>query len=289
MASKLISLIKLGRPSHWSKNLFLFVPAFFAQVFLDPELLIKLGFGFLSFGLISSGIYALNDYRDYEYDKIHPEKKNRPLAAGLVSKREALGFSIISSFLGIALAALLNPQFTMVCLIYLFLNLSYSFYLKDVSLMDVLIIAIGFELRVLGGGFIAEVPISPWLTLMVFLLALFIAFAKRRSDLVLIKDPGLQRKSVGSYSLRFLDTTLSILASILVVCYVMYSQSQGWSDPKGKYHIITSVFVLFGILRYLQISLVFENSSQPVKLLFKDRILQFCLLGWLALNFWILY
>ncbi len=282
-------LFLLARPKHWIKNLFILIPAFFAQVFLDSELLLKLFFGFLSFSIVTSSVYTLNDLKDKDFDRQHPEKKDRPIASGRVKSSVAIIFSICLALAGFGIAFSLNTAFGFITLGYLVMNIIYSMGLKNQPLIDVFIIAVGFELRVYSGGVLAEVPISPWLSLMIFLLALFLAFAKRRSDLVLSENSGVTRKSVTAYNLDFLNTVLGILASVLILAYIMYTQTTSLVPEKAEYQILTSVFVIFGILRYLQQSLVQGKGGQPVLMLLRDRFVLFCLLGWLALNYWILY
>jgi decaprenyl-phosphate phosphoribosyltransferase len=287
--NKFLGFIKLARPHHWVKNLFIFIPAFFAQVIFEANIAEILLLGFISFGFITTAVYSINDIRDVEFDRSHPEKRNRPIASGQISKSQAWVFAILCFGIGMSLAFLAGNEFTFICLIYFAVNLAYSLGLKNFSLLDVFLIALGFELRIYGGGFLASVPISPWLSLMIFLLALFLAFAKRRSDLVLAENTDISRKSISSYNLEFLNTTLGILASILILAYIMYTQTNPLESSKSQYQIITSVFVIFGILRYLQRSLVENKGGQPALVFFKDPVVLLCVFGWLAFNFWILY
>ena len=256
---------------------------------MDFSLLTNLLLGVLAFSLTSSAVYIINDIQDLEFDKVHPEKKDRPIASGQVSQKQGWGLALILMGIGIGLSFSIDFTFGFITIAYFILNLGYSFGLKNFSLVDVFIIAVGFELRIYAGGALASVPISPWLSLMIFLLALFLAFAKRRSDLVLSENSGITRKSVAGYNLDFLNTTLGILASILILAYIMYTQTHNLKSEKSDYQILTSVFVVFGMLRYLQQSLVEDKGGQPVLMLIKDRFILFCVLGWLALNFWILY
>ena len=200
----------------------------------------------------------LNDIKDREFDSQHPEKKTRPIASGKVKVLQASIFGIITLILGLSFAFYLNLHFGFICLAYLIMNVFYSLGLKNIALLDVFIIALGFELRIFGGGALAEVPISPWLSIMIFLLALFLGFAKRRSDLDLSEKDGVSRKSVVTYNMSFLNTTLGILASVMIVSYIMYVQSQIVEGPKGQYQIFTSAFVIFWLTQVPSIQSCFK-------------------------------
>ncbi len=256
---------------------------------MDHGVMFNLLLGFIGFGLVSSAVYTINDIRDVEFDREHPEKKNRPIAAGNIGITQGYVFALAILLGGLGLSFWTDLNFGIICLSYFILNLLYSFGLKNIPLLDVFMIALGFEFRIYGGGFLAEVPISPWLSLMIFLLAMFLALAKRRSDLTISMMEGPTRKSVAGYNLEFLNTTLGVLASVLILAYIMYTQNHQLDSSKSEFQILTSVFVIFGILRYLQRSLVENKGGQPVLALLQDKVIIFCVVGWLLLNFWILY
>ena len=212
--------IKLIRPKDWAKNLFLFVPVFFAGEFFNTEILLQLLGGFACFSLVASSIYIINDYRDIEDDRIHPVKKTRPLASGAVSKTSALILACIFLIAGFAIAWLIRDKFMFVLGIYFVLNLLYSLGLKNISILDIIIIAIGFVLRIKAGSVIAKIPLSEWLIIMVFLLALFMAVAKRRDDVLLKLSSGTDmRKAVKVYNLDFINTALSLICAVNIVAY----------------------------------------------------------------------
>jgi 4-hydroxybenzoate polyprenyltransferase len=283
--------IMLMRPHHWIKNLFLFLPLFFAgDIFNIPDLL-KTGFGFLAFSFIASSIYIINDYKDIEADKKHPEKCNRPLASGTVSKPAALILCVGCLLAGALVSLILPPKFIFILALYFIINLTYSFGLKNISILDIILLSAGFVLRVKAGGVIASVAITQWLNIMFFLLALFMATAKRRDDILLKLQSGSDmRKSVKGYNLEFMNVVLSLLAAIIIVSYLIYTISpevmQRWKTYRLYY---TSVFVIAGLLRYLQITFVENNTGSPTKLLYKDRFIQITLILWVLSFYVIIY
>ncbi|HYC29724.1 MAG TPA: UbiA prenyltransferase family protein, partial [Chitinophagaceae bacterium] len=218
----------LLRPKDWAKNLFLFVPSFFAGNFFDTSRLMQLTLGFISFSFLASCIYIINDYRDIEDDRKHPTKQKRPLASGRVKKSTAVAICFILFAIAITLGYFLDPtlQFLFVLGIYFVLNFSYSMGLKNIAILDILILASGFVLRVKAGAIIAVVDTSEWLIIMTYLLALFMAIAKRRDDMLLKLSTGTaMRKSITGYNLDFLNTLLGLFSAIIIVSYIMYTVS----------------------------------------------------------------
>ncbi|HVB02730.1 MAG TPA: UbiA prenyltransferase family protein [Chitinophagaceae bacterium] len=286
-----LSYFKLLRPKDWAKNLFLFIPLFFSGNLFNWIKLEKLAWGFLAFSLIASSVYILNDYRDIEVDRNHPVKCSRPLASGSVSKTVALGIMSVCIIAGFALSLVLRTKFTFVLGIYFLLNVAYSFGLKNISILDILILAIGFVLRVKAGGILAFVVISQWLIIMVFLLALFMAVGKRRDDvLIRMKSGKDMRQSVKGYNLDFLNVCLAIVCAIIIMAYLMYTVSPEVNARFGSYRLFyTALFVISGIMRYLQLIYLENNSGSPTKLLFGDRFLQINLLLWIISFYVILY
>ncbi len=285
--------IKLLRPKDWAKNLFLFIPSFFAEKIFDLNALQWLALGFLSFSFMASCIYILNDYRDIEDDKKHPVKRSRPLASGKVKKSTGLVVAILLFAAAVVLGILVDNtlQFLFVLGIYFTINVSYSLGFKNIAILDILILAAGFVLRVKGGAVIAKVDTSEWLIIMTYLLALFLSIAKRRDDILLKMETGADmRKSIAGYNLDFLNTMLALFSSIIIVAYIMYTVS-GQTYVRLKTHRLyyTSVFVIAGILRYLQITFVMKKSGSPTEILYKDRFIQFTLILWVLSFFFILY
>lgn len=283
--------IKLLRPKEWIKNLFLLIPVFFAGKLFDIDILLSLGLAFIAFSFVASSIYIINDYRDIEDDRKHPLKCKRPLAAGTVSKSSAIIICILLLLAGLGISWYISQKFFFVIIIYLGLNLGYSFGLKNISILDIVIVATGFVLRIKGGGIVSNVGITEWLNIMVFLLALFMAIGKRRDDVLLKLSSGTDmRKSVKGYNLEYLNVALSLVCAVIVVAYFMYTMSPEVENRFGTYRLYyTCLFVLAGILRYLQIIFVQAASGSPTKILYKDRFIQVTILLWVASFYVILY
>lgn len=282
--------IRLLRLHQWAKNAFVFLPVFFDKHFLDMEFVIPTVIVFMSFCFAASGIYCFNDIYDLEADRKHPEKCKRSLASGVVSKSTAyllmlLCFAISFTIIGMG-------DFTFgrsthlfgVIIFYIIMNIAYCVKLKQIAIIDVFVISIGFVLRILAGGFATRIYLSHWIILMTFLLALFLAFAKRRDDVVIFEETGLKaRDNVIRYNLAFLNQTIAIVASITMVCYIMYTVSPDVIERfHSSYVYVTSVFVLAGIIRYLQITIVDVKSGSPTRVLMKDRFVQACIVGWIS-------
>ncbi len=281
----------LLRINHWIKNTFLFLPLFFGLKLNDIDLLIHSFIGFISFSLFASASYIINDYFDIERDRVHPDKSKRPLASGTISKKSSFIILGVILIIAVVLALRLPIQFLYIAIFYFFINILYSIKLKHFSIIDILIIAAGFILRIYAGGVIAGIVPSIWLTLMTFLLALFIALAKRRDDVLIYLDKGQKmRKVVEGYNIEFLNVAMSIMASVIIVAYIMYAISGEVMERLHTDKLYYSVvFVISGILRYLQLVLIEKDSGSPTELLYRDRTLQFTLLGWIVSIGLILY
>ncbi len=281
------ALIKLLRPQQWLKNSFVFLPMFFDGRLLYIDCWMKSIVAFVAFSLVASSIYCLNDINDVEVDRQHPKKRLRPIASGKVSIAQAKYLMCICFAVSIAVCCFLpNTGIDLIGLtiLYFSLNIAYCLKLKHYALLDVFIISIGFVLRVLAGGFACSIWLSPWIISMTFLLALFLAFAKRRDDVILREAGGVvSRRNTLRYNLDFLNQTLGIIASITMVCYILYTVQPDVIDRIGSEYIyISSIFVLAGILRYLQITIVDARSGSPTKVLMKDKFIHLCIIGWLS-------
>lgn len=280
------SVIKLLRPKQWIKNGFVFLPMFFAGSLTSCSAWLNSAIAFVTFCMAASAVYCLNDLIDAPVDRLHPVKRNRPIAAGLVSPLQAVVVMLLCASAAIALPLLLigKPSVAWLAAGYLMLNLAYSLKLKQFAVVDVFIIATGFVLRVMAGGAACTIPLSPWIICMTFLITLFMAFAKRRDDVVIYEQSGtLTRKNTINYNLPFLNQAIGMLATITMVCYLMYCMSHDVMERLGSDHIyLTSVFVLAGLVRYLQITIVGQKSGSPTEMLVSDRFLQLCVIGWLA-------
>ncbi|QES91611.1 UbiA prenyltransferase family protein [Empedobacter brevis] len=273
--------LKLMRVNQWVKNLFIFLPVFFSGKLFDIDLFIESFYGFLIFSFVASSIYIINDYVDIEKDKKHPEKKNRPLARGKISKKKALVlFFVLIIFCSILILLFGNKQVAILVAIYFFMNLAYSFKLKQIAILDVMIIALGFLLRVFVGGYMTGILITDWTILLVFDLALILALGKRRGELINADLEGITRKSLDGYNLNFLNSALSITCTVAVICYMMFILSPETQSKFHHYIVYTFVFVFAAVLRYLQQTFVYLKTESPTKLIFKDHFLQFLIIMW---------
>ncbi len=282
--------VRLIRMEHWVKNLFLFIPAFFAARLSEWPVLQNAGIGFLAFSLVASSVYVLNDLVDAPQDRNHPHKQRRPIASGVVGRPEAITVLIALFIAGMALAALLNPIVLLICLAYTGINVLYSFSLKHIAIVDISLIATGFLMRIFAGGSAAGVEVSHWLIVMTFLLALILGLAKRRGEYVIATGGHTFRRALEGYNLPFLDVSITVCSTVAIVAYLMYCFSPEVTGRIGSDKIYyTTFFVIMGILRYLQLALVFERTESPTRALLRDAFLQVVLLGWIASFAWLLY
>ena len=286
----MLPYLKLIRPRQWVKNLFVLIPPFFAGKFFDYELYPKLAMGFAAFSMAASSIYILNDFRDRETDRLHPEKSKRPLASGSANVTVSLALMVLLMISALSLAYWLEFAFFMLLAAYLIINIGYSLGLKDIPILDIILVASGFLFRVYSGSLISDVPTSHWLALMIMLLSLFLALAKRRDDLVIAKDKTVLRKASQNYNLEFVNSCMTLFAGVIIVCYVMYTVSPEVTERiKSQWLFTTTIFVIAGVMRYLQITFVEENSGSPTSILLKDRFILLTMAGWILSFYVILY
>jgi 4-hydroxybenzoate polyprenyltransferase len=278
--------IKLIRPKDWAKNLFLFLPVFFGGKLLDIPRLPHLLAGFFAFCFVASTVYIVNDYRDREDDRKHPKKSKRPLASGAVKPATAVVIAIFLLLAGFTLAYIADTRFRFLLILgtYFALNMGYSLGLKNIPILDILIVAMGFSFRAKAGGVITNIDVSVWLNLMVFLLALLMAIAKRRDDIILKMETGLDmRKAIKGYNVDFLNIMLAMVSGISIMVYIMYCVSPVTTSNLKTYHLYyTCIFVVAGLMRYLQITLVKNEAGSPTEILYKDRFIQVTILLWVA-------
>jgi len=287
----MLNIIKLLRPEQYIKNLFIFLPLFFAMKITDAAALFHATIAFIAFSLTASAIYTLNDFHDIEEDRQHPKKKNRPLASGAITKPQAINIMLLLFAVGMGLMSTLDMPAMIILVAYVIMNIGYSLYLKRVAILDVTTIAIGFVLRIFVGAAVTDTPLSRWIIIMTFLLALFMALAKRRDDVLIYLDTGKKiRKVIDGYNLQFLDTSMGIMASVVIVAYTIYCTSaEIVAQFNSEYLYLTVLFVILGIMRYLQISLVLKDSGSPTQIVLKDSFIQLTLVGWIATFASILY
>ena len=292
---KMKHYIQLLRPLQWLKNGFVFAPAFFSTNLLKSEYFWPTFVVFASFCLISSSIYCFNDLRDMEADRQHPKKCKRPIASGAVSVKVGYAMMLLCMVAAFALLPLAKsnntPYLYIIIGSYWLMNIAYCLRLKQIAILDVSIIAIGFVMRVLAGGVATDIWISHWLVLMTFLVTLFLAFTKRNDDYRLYEQTGQKpRVSITGYNRTFINEATAIIASVTMVCYIMYTMSPEVIERIGTCYVyLTSGWVLAGLLRYLQNMIVYGLSGSPTKSLVKDHFIQICIFGWIASFFAIIY
>ncbi len=289
--SRVKTYLALFRVHQYLKNLLIAAPLFFGEKLLDPAPLLATLEAFVCFSLMASVVYIINDLKDLEHDRAHPEKRKRPLAKGELSPRQALTAAAVlfAAALGLGLWGL-NWRSLGVIGAYFVLNLAYTYKLKHYAIVDVLMIGLFFILRVFVGGLASEIWISHWLVLMAFLLALFLALAKRRDDLVLAVEENGRRPSIDGYNLEFVTAGLIIMASVTVVCYILYTLSAEVMAKHGTEYLYLTVFwVVAGLLRYLQVTLVEQRSGSPTHVLIRDKFLLGVVLLWSLTMFAMLY
>ncbi len=258
------------------------MPLFFAGRITETALLLQGALAFVAFSFIASTIYIINDYRDIEEDRRHPQKSKRPLASGTISKPKAISIAGIMAIVGFWLMYTVDPHALLFLTIYMLMNIAYSFRLKHIAILDVTIIAIGFVLRLFIGSDATGIPLSMWIVVMTFLLAMFLALAKRRDDVLIFLETGQKmRKVINGYNLQFLDTAMAIMASVVIVAYTIYTTSVEVTERfSTEYLYLTAIFVIMGIMRYLQLAFVLHESGSPTKIVFQDSFMQIVLLGW---------
>jgi len=282
-------IIRLLRPKQWIKNGFVAAPLFFTPDKVNAASLLDVLAGFAVFCMVASAVYCLNDLRDAEGDRSHPVKKNRPIASGATSPAAAMILMALLLAGGAALGAWRVPVMLWVVGAYFAINIAYTLRLKQIAILDVLIVAFGFVLRVEAGALIIDIEPSAWILIVTGLLALFIALAKRRDDIVRDLDAE-HRKSLDGYTLPFLDGSLMAVLSTLLVSYLIFTTDQAVMARLGSEKLyFTGPFVIAGVLRYLQLTVVYERSGSPTDLVYRDSGLQLSVAGWLATFVWLLY
>ena len=290
-ASSLRDVFQLLRPMQWSKNTVLFAALIFAKHLFVVSDLITVTLGFLAFCGLASGAYVMNDLRDCERDREHPLKSLRPLPSGRVRRGTAMALSVTLVLAGMLAAIALRPAFGLLAGVYFVLQVAYTFWLKEVVILDVMSIAAGFVIRAVAGGVLIVVPVSPWLIICTFLLALFLGFSKRRHELILLEARATNhRASLKEYSPYFLDQMIAVVTASTVVAYAIYTASPEVRDKLGTDKLyLTIPFVLFGIFRYLYLVHQREEGGNPTQLLLRDQPLLIDVLLWITTATLLLY
>ncbi len=289
LSSQLIGLIRTMRPKQWTKNAFIFVALLFDGKVLNPDYLFITVAGFILLCLTASSVYLFNDLSDVEADKLHPKKRNRPLPSGQLSKGLALSAAILLPIISIPLSFVLNPIFGAILVGYLLLQIGYTFRLKHLVLIDVLTIATGFVLRVGAGVALVDVErFSPWLYIFTTMLALFLGFAKRRQELVLLDGKRGTRMILEEYSIPLLDQLLMIVTATTIMTYALYTFSAE-GLPENHLMMLTVPFVIYGIFRYLYLIQVRKITETPDEVLLKDAPMLAAVGAWALSVFLVLY
>lgn len=247
--------------------------------------------GFMAFCMASSAAYILNDLLDLSHDRQHPTKRYRPLASGAVSPSWAVGLALGFGAVGLSVAFTMHTLFFYILGIYVIQNVAYSLRLKHIPILDVALVSLGFVWRILAGGVLGAVPVSNWIVLMTFLLALFLGFAKRRDDVLIFLESGKKmRRAVDGYNLEFIHMSMVLSAGVVLVCYIMYTLSE---EVVARWHTdklyLTAFPVLLGVVRYLQLTLVEGKSADPTAVLLRDFFIQLTLVIWVAMFYLIIY
>ena len=263
------------RPRQYAKNAFIFAPLIFDRQLFHPHSLLITFLGFITLCILSSGVYVLNDIVDVNADRNHPQKKYRPIASGKISIRNAKLFCTALFAIAFLMAFFIDRTFLLLCFLMLLINLAYSFKLKHIPLIDIITIGILFLLRVYSGAVLIRVKIfSPWLYIVTFMLALYLGFGKRRTELASLEGTqNTTRPVLDGYTIPFLDQLISIISAVIIMSYALYTFS-GPAVPSNNRMLLTIPFVVYGIFRYLYLLQVKHQGGAPEEVLLSDRWLQ---------------
>jgi 4-hydroxybenzoate polyprenyltransferase len=273
----LLNILRAMRPKQWIKNLIVFFPfAFTLNEYWTPlssqmwRFLALTTAAFIIFCILSGAVYIINDLKDVESDRLHPTKRNRPIAAGKLSRNAAVVAAVVAAIASIGAGFLLSIPFGLISVAYLVLQVGYTYVLKNMVLLDVFVIAAGFVLRVVGGAVVIQVAISPWLYIVTVLLSLFLGFSKRRHELVLLNDQaGNHRQILREYTPELLEEILAVVTSSTVMAYSLYTFTYE-KLPQNHAMMLTIPFVLYGIFRYLYLVHLKNAGGSPEEVLLGD-------------------
>lgn len=282
--------LRLMRPEQYVKNIFIFAPMFFGGALFDVDNWLNVAVAFICFCFTASAIYIVNDYCDIREDRNHPIKRFRPLAARTVTVRNSFILSGLLFAVAMILSMSVSLTLTAILLLYAVTNLLYSRWLKHIPILDINVIAFGFVLRLMAGSVATSIEPSVWILLITYLLALFLALAKRRTDVVLASEGKEVRKNIEGYNLIFVDIVLGLLAAVLIVCYIFYCISpEVQQHYQSQWLYLSIIFVINGMLRYFQLALVGQSTYSPTLVVLTDRFLQITIVGYVILMSYLLY
>ena len=280
------NIIKLFRTEQYIKNFFIFAPLFFSFQFTFTNFISAL-LAFLLFSLMASSVYILNDIFDVKEDVLHPNKKIRPIASNLITTNTAYFLSILLAIIALMGSYILNINIFYVLIIYLSINILYSAKLKYIPIIDIIIIAFGFVLRLFVGGYAIDEMITNWIIALTFILSIFIALAKRREDIQLLLDGKETRRNVRFYNIEILNQSLKLLSVLIILIYLLFTLSPEVIIKFTDKIYMTIIFVIIGLYRYLYLTLVKNHSGDPTKIFLTDRILQTTIIAWLLSFYYI--
>lgn len=286
------ALIELARPRQWVKNAFVFAALIFAKKVFDPVALERTVAAFVLFCLFSSCVYMMNDIADIDRDRLHPKKRKRPLPSGRLKATTAAWAGGLLFSVACAGSALLSVDFLIIGLVYFASNIAYSFFCRSVVILDGMIIALGFLLRTYAGAVVIDAQVSKWLYLCGLFVSLFLAFSKRRHELILLgeNDAAHHRAILKEYSTQFLDQIISIVTASTMVTYSLYCIDKTQSPQAHHSSLMLSIpFVVYGLLRYLYLVYQKEKGGNPSELLLSDKPILINGVLWLGVVFWALY
>ncbi len=287
--TRILAVVRSVRPKQWTKNLLVFAGLVFTYNLLNAGMLSRVILSFAAFCALSSAGYLWNDLRDASADRLHPIKRHRPIAAGLVPPALAMVMALACGAAGLGLAFALGTSFGLVASLYLLLTLTYSIWLKHLVLIDVFGISAGFVLRAVGGAVVIGVPVSPWLYVCTVLVSLFLALGKRRNELELLESGAAgHRKNLEEYSLELVDQLILIVASVTIMAYSLYTFSAE-NLPRDHSMMLTIPLVVYGLFRYLYLVRVRNQGGAPEDLLLTDPGLLGTAVAWVATSVIVLY
>ncbi|MDP2941067.1 MAG: decaprenyl-phosphate phosphoribosyltransferase [Candidatus Omnitrophota bacterium] len=289
--SKIKPLVLSLRPKHWVKNIFILAAPFFSLQLFNPGNFSNLIAGLLCWCAITSAVYLFNDIIDKKEDLLHPDKKNRPIASGLINTSLALSIFILLALAAIMFSTRVNAKFTLLIVLYLLINLVYSLYLKHIFILDVISIAMGFVLRVVSGAALVNVGVSGWIIMCAFLVSLLLGFGKRREELAMLKEEAVShRKALKDYAQGFLERAPYCLAVATIICYMFYTVSGEAIRKFGNRNLIyTTPFVIYGLVRYVYIAYKKNKGADPTQVVFSDLSTVINILLWVTVTGLIIY
>lgn len=274
------ALLKTMRPKQWAKNIFLFAAVTFDRKLTVLDTMLHAVLGMIVFSLIASVVYIINDIADIEADRQHPIKRKRPIASGQLSLRSAWTFAMLLLLIAFPAAYWLSPLFALICFVYLVLNLAYSRWFKHIVLLDIIILASFYVIRVAAGVALIQVErFSPWIYIFTTFLALLIGAGKRRAELSQLVHASNTRRVLDGYTLNFLDQVITLAAGMTIITYSLYTFS-AVNLPENHLMMLTIPFIIYSVLRYQYLLQVNEAGSAPEDLVFSDRPLQMAVVLW---------